>query len=198
MTVSVAVAFGGLAGWFVRRLDRRFDAVDKRFDVIDKRFDAVDRRFETIDGRFDAVDRRFDAIDGRFDTIDRRFVAMDGRFETIDRRFVAMDGRFETIDRRFDAMDARFEAVDRRFDAIDGRFEHLEGNVIGELRAEMQHGFEVAREERKRLDTRLDHLARRTEELSDQIGGVRQSLGRLEGVLLGGPGLEPLPGARPG
>ncbi len=149
MTVSVAVAFGGLAGWFVRRLDRRFDAIDKRFDVIDKRFDAVDRRFETIDGRFDAVDRRF-------------------------------------------------EAVDRRFDAIDRRFEHLEGNVIGELRAEMQHGFEVAREERKRLDTRLDNLARRTEELSDQIGGVRQSLGRLEGVLLGGPGLEPLPGARPG
>ena len=146
MTVSVAVAFGGLAGWFVRRLDRRFDAIDKRFDVIDKRFDVMDKRF--------------------------------------------------------DVMDKRFDAVDRRFEAIDRRFEHLEGNVIGELRAEVQHGFEVAREERKRLDTRLDtrldNLVRRTEELSDQIGDVRQSLGRLEGVLLGGPGLEPLPGARPG
>ena len=114
MTVSVAVAFGGLAGWFVRRLDRRFDAID------------------------------------------------------------------------------------RRFEAIDRRFEHLEGNVIGELRAEMQHGFEVAREERKRLDTRLDNLGRRTEELSDQIRGVRQSLGRLERALFSGPDLEPLPGARPG
>ena len=198
MTVSVAVAFGGLAGWFVRRLDRRFDAIDKRFDVIDQRFDVIDKRFDAVDRRFETIDGRFDAVDRRFDAVDRRFETMDGRFETIDRRFVAMDGRFETIDRRFDAMDARFEAVDRRFDAIDSRFEHLEGNVIGELRAEMQHGFEVAREERKRFDTRLDNLVRRTEELSDQIGGVRQSLGRLEGVLLGGPGLEPLPGARPG
>ena len=47
-TASFALVFGGLAGWFVRRLDRRFDTIDGRFDTIDGRFD-------TIDGRFDAA-----------------------------------------------------------------------------------------------------------------------------------------------
>ena len=32
-TASLALVFGGLAGWFVRRLDRRFDAIDRRFDT---------------------------------------------------------------------------------------------------------------------------------------------------------------------
>jgi hypothetical protein len=43
-------------------MDRRFEAVDRRFGTIIDRFEAVDRRFEAINDRFEAVDRRFEAI----------------------------------------------------------------------------------------------------------------------------------------
>ena len=48
-TASFALVFGGLAGWFVRRLDRRFDTIDAA--LRHHRRGAVD----TIDGRFDAA-----------------------------------------------------------------------------------------------------------------------------------------------
>jgi len=46
----------------LREMDKRFEAIDRRFETIDKRFEAIDRRFETIDKRFEAIDRRFDQL----------------------------------------------------------------------------------------------------------------------------------------
>ena len=180
-TASLALVFGGLAGWFVRRLDRRFDAIDRRFDTIDRRFEAVDGRFDTIDGRFDTIDRRFDTIDRRFEAVDGRFDTIDRRFDTIDRRFEAVDGRFDTIDRRFDTIDRRFEAVDGRFEAAAGdtRRQHEE------LKSDMRRQLEIARGERARLAIQMDHLGGRLEGLGDQLGDVRQCVGRLEGAMFG-------------
>ena len=49
-------------------MDKRFDAVDKRFEAtqeqMDKRFDAVDKRFEAMQ---EQMDKRFDAVDKRFE-----------------------------------------------------------------------------------------------------------------------------------
>ena len=54
---------------------------------MDKRFDAVDRRFEAlqleIDRRFEAVDKRFEAVDKRFEAMQQQ---MDKRFEELTRR----------------------------------------------------------------------------------------------------------------
>jgi hypothetical protein len=76
------------------QMDKRFDAVEKRFEQMqlnmDKRFEAVDKRFEQIqlnmDQRFDAVEKRFEATDKRFEAMDRRFEAMDKRFQELTRR----------------------------------------------------------------------------------------------------------------
>ncbi|MFS0911112.1 response regulator [Microbacterium sp. 179-I 3D2 NHS] len=40
--VSIVVAFAGLLGWFIRRLDARFDRVDARFDRVELRIDRVE------------------------------------------------------------------------------------------------------------------------------------------------------------
>ncbi|WP_350350613.1 response regulator [Microbacterium sp. A8/3-1] len=53
--VSIVVAFAGLFGWFIRRLDARFDKVDERFDKVDERFDKVDARFERMEDRLSSV-----------------------------------------------------------------------------------------------------------------------------------------------
>jgi uncharacterized protein (DUF3084 family) len=77
-------------------MDRRFDAVDQRFETMDRRFDAVDQRFETMDRRFDAVDQRFETMDRRFDAVDQRFEAMDRRFDAVDQRVETMEGGLNT------------------------------------------------------------------------------------------------------
>jgi hypothetical protein len=69
------------------QMDKRFDAVDKRFEQMqlnmDKRFEAVDKRFEQMQLN---MDQRFDAVERRFEATDKRFEAMDKRFEELTRR----------------------------------------------------------------------------------------------------------------
>jgi chaperonin cofactor prefoldin len=81
---------------------------------MDKRFDAVDKRFEAMQ---EQMDKRFHAMQ---EHMDKRFEAMDKRFESMDKRFEAMqehtDKRFESMDKRFESMDKRFEELTRRID----------------------------------------------------------------------------------
>jgi len=64
----------------LEQMDKRFEAVDKRFEVLqkkmDRRFEAIDKRFELLQNemniRFDAVDKRFEASDKRFEALTRR------------------------------------------------------------------------------------------------------------------------------
>ena len=61
---------------FGGRMDRGFEAVEKRFEAMEQRFD---RRFEAVEQRFEALEQRFD----------RRLESMEQRF---DRRFVWLIG----------------------------------------------------------------------------------------------------------
>ena len=99
------------------------------------------------------LDRRFAEV--RTD-IDRRFAEVDRRFAEagadLDRRFAEVrtdiDRRFTEVDRRFTEVDRRFTEVDRRFTEVDVRF--------AETLAAMQAGFAEARDDRRRLEEKLD------------------------------------------
>jgi len=128
--------------------DKRFDAIETRFDGIemrldahDKRFDAIDIRFDGIEMRLDAHDKRFDRLDARLDGIDARVGALtdtflqfrddvDKRFADVDKRFADVDKRFADVDKRFDAIEKRLDAHDKRFDAIDERLDTLTDVVL--------------------------------------------------------------------
>jgi len=62
-------------------MDKRFEAqqreMDKRFNAVDKRFEAVQK---SIDQRFESMQRE----------MDRRFESMDKRFEDLNNRFNSM------------------------------------------------------------------------------------------------------------
>ena len=47
--VSVIVAFASLCGWFIRRMDARFDKIDARFDRVEDRFDRVENRLGGVE-----------------------------------------------------------------------------------------------------------------------------------------------------
>jgi DNA repair exonuclease SbcCD ATPase subunit len=102
-------------------MDRRFDAVDKRFDEfktgIEKQFDefkaGIDKRFDEfkagIDKRFDefkaGIDKRFDASDARFNALDKRIDGLDKRIDSL-----ALDWRVSlNVHERLSAIEARLE-----------------------------------------------------------------------------------------
>ncbi|MHA1732593.1 MAG: hypothetical protein ACTSU5_11670 [Promethearchaeota archaeon] len=70
----------------IAEMDKRFEAVDRRFEALqkemDRRFEAVDRRFEALqkemDRRFEAVDRRFEAIELQLHALTEKVNAMPG------------------------------------------------------------------------------------------------------------------------
>ena len=43
----------------LERIDRRFDAIDHRFEAMERRLDA---RFDVVDSRFEAMNRRIDSL----------------------------------------------------------------------------------------------------------------------------------------
>lgn len=47
--VMVLVAVASLCGWFIRRIDARFDKIDARFDRVDARFDRLDDRVSGVE-----------------------------------------------------------------------------------------------------------------------------------------------------
>ena len=51
-------------------MEKRFAAVDKRFEDMNKRFEAVDKRFEDM---YKYMDKRFEAVDKRFEDMNKRF-----------------------------------------------------------------------------------------------------------------------------
>lgn len=69
-TTSLALVFGGLAGWFVRRLDRRFDEqkadTQRQFDDLkadmQRQFDAARDERARLSTRLDAFGERQDAL----------------------------------------------------------------------------------------------------------------------------------------
>ncbi|MEW6618303.1 MAG: hypothetical protein AB1422_02955 [bacterium] len=120
----IGTIIGGIL-WLQRKfaaIDARFEAIDARFAAIDARFEAVDARFEIIERKLATIDARLAAIDERFATIDARLAAIDERFATIDARLAAIDERFATIDARLAAIDERFATIDARLAKVDARF----------------------------------------------------------------------------
>ncbi|MEJ2539002.1 MAG: hypothetical protein P8188_03285, partial [Gemmatimonadota bacterium] len=101
--------------------------------------EEIDRRFEAMDSRFEGMDRRFEAMDGKVEGIDRRFEAMDGKFEGMEGR---LSGRLTKVEVGLESLgrDLRLVAElvttnGRRIDenrlAIEGLTEKVELNGVG-------------------------------------------------------------------
>ena len=106
--------------------------------------------YRRLDRRFAEVDRRFAEagadLDRRFTEVDRRLTEAGAHF---DRRFTEAGA---DLDRRVGEVrtdiDRRFVEVDRRFVEADVRF--------AEALATIQTGFAEARDDRRRLEEKLD------------------------------------------
>ena len=116
-----------------------------------------------LDRRFAEVDRRIAEV--RTD-IDRRFTEADAH---VDRRFAAAGA---DLDRRF--AEVRTD-IDRRFAAVDRRF------------VEVQAGFAEARDDRRRLEEKLDEHGK----VVARLQGIVERTYEPHRVTVGVPGKPP-------
>ena len=100
-----------LFGEFVKRMDDRFDAQDKRIEdgfahanqLADQRYDSINQRLADAEKAreqgFVHVNQRFDDMNQRFDDMNHRFDDMNHPFDDMNR---SMNHRFDNLEKRFD------------------------------------------------------------------------------------------------
>ena len=107
--LAARLEFAGVGGKLLERtvrveeeLKNQRELMNERFGFMERRFEAVDKRFEDLnsnmDKRFEAVDKRFEAVDKRFEDL---ISNMGKGFEAVDKRFDDLIGqmnhRFSTL-----------------------------------------------------------------------------------------------------
>ena len=176
---SIVASYGAFAAWMLRHMDRRFDeakadtqrqfeGMQRQFDGIQEQFEGVQRQFDGIQEQFEGVQRQFDGIQEQFEGVQRQFDVMQGRFDGIQEQF-------EGMQRQFDGVQGQFEGMQRQFDGVQGQFEGIQ-RQFAEFRVEMRQGFEQAREDRVRLERKIDVQGER-------IVTLHQVVGRLQGIV---------------
>jgi predicted nucleic acid-binding Zn-ribbon protein len=101
----------------IQAMDKKFD---KRFQAVDDRFDAMDKKF---DKKFQAVDDRFDAMDKKFD---KKFQAMDKKFDSqFTKLFKYMNKEFDQIHKQLDATATKAE-LNTYANAVDAYMKRTE------------------------------------------------------------------------
>lgn len=105
----------------------------------------------------------------------------------MDRRFAEAKAdtqrQFDGVQRQFDGVQQQFEGVQRQFEGVQRQFaearEDTQRQFAG-LRAEMQRGFEQAREDRLRLERKMEG---KFDAHGEQIANLREDVGRLQGIV---------------
>ena len=174
---SIVASYGAFAAWMLRHMDRQ---MDRRFGEVDRRFGEMDRRFDEVDRRFDGVQQQFDGVQQQFaeakaDT-QRQFDEVRQQFDGVQRQFDGVQGRFDGIQGQFDGIQGQFDGVQRQFAEAKADTQRQ----FAEFRAEMRQGFEQAREDRLRLERKMED---RFGVYGEQIVALHQEVGRLQGVV---------------
>ncbi len=61
---EMAILLEGYGARLELRIDRRFDAIERRLDAMDRRFDRIEARLDSIEARVGIIEGRLDRIEG--------------------------------------------------------------------------------------------------------------------------------------
>ena len=115
------------------------------------------------------MDRRFEEL--KADTR-RQFADMQRQLDEFkaetQRQFAGVERRFTGVERQFTGVLGQFSSVQRQFADVQRQ--------LAEAREDTRRGFHETREDYRRLEGKLDAHG-------EQIAGLRQDVGRLQGVV---------------
>ena len=122
------------------------------------------------------MDRRF--AEAKADT-QRQFDEVQRQFDRVQQQLDGVQGQFDRVQQQFDGVQQRFDGVQGQFDGVQGQFDGVQGQ-FAEFRAEMQRGFDQAREDRLRLERKMEN---KFDAHGEQIANLREDVGRLQGIV---------------
>ena len=162
--ISIIAAFGAFAAWIVRHMDRRF--AEAKADT-QRQFAEMQRQFTGVQQQFAGVQQQF--AEAKADT-QRQFAEMQRQFT---------EAKADT-QRQFAEAKADTQ---RQFSEMQQQFAEARADTqqqFSELRAEMHRGFDQAREDRLRLEEKMEG---KLDAHGEQIANLRQDIGRLQGIV---------------
>ncbi|MEV4220320.1 hypothetical protein [Nonomuraea sp. NPDC049725] len=191
-------------------IDSRLESVDVRFESTDETLAGIEGRLQSLDGRAAATDTRLDGFGTRLASVDGRLGSMNGeltghaaRFDALaqsltghDKRLDALtdrlhgyDGHFDTLakqlgghDERFDRLDSRLGEHDEHFDALAERLGG-QGDRFDALAERLAAAEEHLVTRVDGLDAHLSGLTTRSEQASEALESVGETIGRLPAAL---------------
>ncbi len=145
---------------FMEQTNKRFEELredmNKRFEAVDKRFEDMNKRFEELQ---EDMNRRFEAVDKRFEDMNRRFEDINKRFEDMNKRFEEQIKLFKWIAGIMAGMVAAFVGLliwDRRT-AVSSAVKESERNLENKFKL---HDFPKLLKALRELAKEDDRLAK--------------------------------------
>lgn len=127
----------------LKKINKRLDSMDARFDKIDKRLGAMDARLDSMDERFDKIDKRLDEMDEHFNSMDRRFENLEEANMTtrdiikdmelrLEDRFSRLEGRLDNLSAGQKEIRADIASLRRDIFLESGAREHADNAIFSE------------------------------------------------------------------
>jgi len=143
--------------------DKKFEAIDQRFDKIDQRMDGMDQRFDKIDQRMDGMDRCFDTIERKHDESQKMIAEAyedlgSRQYDTEDEvaKLRAWDERYEKLMKEIDEQKVRHEET---MQAVDNLIKRHDQMMLENAASAAQN---------QRLETRIDDCEERITKLEQR------------------------------
>jgi chromosome segregation ATPase len=99
--------------------DKRFEAIDRRFDTIDEKLKAHDKRFEAIEKKLAEHGERFGIIDSRFNQTITFLTDIDRRIENIVETIATHTGMLKDITFRVIAIERHMKSNTQYAQSMD-------------------------------------------------------------------------------
>ncbi len=105
-----------------KRLDVKFDAIDKRFDALNKqlevKFDAIDKRFETIEETLKAHGEAITSLQDSQALVLKTMTAIANAVKRLDERVISLEGRVGRLEERSERIEQRLTRVENGIDGL--------------------------------------------------------------------------------
>jgi len=114
----------------VHFLGTRFDAVDRRFDVLGERITKNSVAIESVRDEVRKVAEGVAMNGERLDRMDTRLASVERTVQAHDAKLGAIDGRLVRVEEKVDVIDGRLVRVEETVGSVDTRLIRVEDTVL--------------------------------------------------------------------
>ena len=139
--------------------------LEEQSSRMDKRFDTMNEKFEVLDGKVEDLSNKFEVLDGKVEDLSNKFEVLDGKVEDLSVKVENLSDEVEVLNVKFEVLDGKVEVLNGEVKELKGQFEENKQSVADQF---LSHRQEISKEMKameKRLEDKIDSSALKTERL---------------------------------